>query len=259
MATWQNCGRASRVSSVGVGVHVASLRTVAVWDLPTRLFKWSLVIAVFVGFLFSSSHPRGSLFVVHVGCGYAVTLLLLFRLVWGFIGGEYARFRSFVRGWSSVWLYARGLVRLDPPGTRGHNPVGGWMIMTMLVTLVAIVVTGLLVEGRTGGAGRLSGLLPSGAVAGVGGIHAWLGFLIMWLAGVHVLGVLLESVLHRENLIRTMISGRKQTEDPNCIDARRAPAWRVVPLVVVLMLLGAWLASGTRVPLSYPTTAVHGR
>jgi cytochrome b len=106
-----------------------------------------------LGFLFSSGHPRGFTFLIHVGCGYAVTLLLAFRFVWGLIGGEHARFRSFVHGWSSVRAYGRGLLRLDPPRTAGHNPVGGWMIMTMLTTLSAIVVTGLLAEGKTGGTG----------------------------------------------------------------------------------------------------------
>ncbi len=219
-----------------------------VWDLPTQLFKWSLVVAVFVGFLFSSSHPHGSLFLIHVACGYTVTLLLLFRLAWGFIGGEHARFRSFVRGWSSVSAYGRGLLRLDPPRALGHNPVGGWMIMTMLAMLSTIVVTGLLAEGRTGGAGRLSGLLPVGLIPVVGDIHAWLGLLIIWLVGVHVAGVLFESLLHRENLVRTMITGRKQIADPSCVDARQVPAWRAAPLVVLLATLGVWLALGTHVP-----------
>ena len=68
-------------------VGLPEQRIIAVWDLPTRLFKWSLVVFVLLAFLVSSSHPYGSLFLVHVACGYAVTLLLLFRLAWGFIGG----------------------------------------------------------------------------------------------------------------------------------------------------------------------------
>ena len=113
-------------------------RTIAVWDLPTRLFKRSLVVFVSLAFLVSSSHPFGSLFLVHVACGYAVTLLLLFRLAWGFIGGEHARFRSFVHGWRSVRAYGQGLLHLKPPRIVGHNPVGGWMIMTLLITLSTI-------------------------------------------------------------------------------------------------------------------------
>jgi cytochrome b len=223
------------------------IRTIVVWDLPTRIFKWSLVLAVGLAFLFSSSHPRGSLFLFHVACGYTVTLLLLFRLVWGFIGGRYARFRSFVYGWRGVSRYAQGLLRLDPPRTVGHNPVGGLMIMTMLATLSVIVVTGLLAESKTGGAGRLSGLLSHGSVVILGDIHAWLGFFIIWLAGLHVAGVLFESLLHRENLVRSMVTGRKKTADPNDRDGKASP-WRAAPLLVLLAILGAWLTAGTHLP-----------
>ena len=223
------------------------MRAVVVWDLPTRIFKWSLVLAVGLGFLFSSSHPRGTLFVIHVAFGYTVTLLLLFRLVWGFVGGRYARFRSFIYGWRCVRAYAEGLLRLNPPRTLGHNPVGGWMIISMLLTLSVIVVTGLLAEGRTGGAGQFSGLLSTGAVAVVGDIHAWLGFFIIWLAGAHVAGVLIESVLHRENLIRSMVTGRKYVTG-SIRGEREVSPWRAVPILIILAVVGAWLVLGTHVP-----------
>ena len=228
-------------------VHRRLVRTIVVWDLPTRVFKWSLVVTVGLAFLFSSSHPHGSLFLIHVACGYAVTLLLLFRFAWGFIGGQYARFRSFVYGWTGVRAYARGLLRLDPPRVVGHNPVGDWMIMTILATLCVIVVTGLLAESRTGGAGRLSGLLSPGSVVILGDIHAWLGFFIIWLAGLHVAGVLFESLLHRENLVRSMITGRKKTADPNDRDGQ-VSLWRAAPLLVLLAILGTWLTVGTHLP-----------
>ena len=228
-------------------------RTIAVWDLPTRLFKWSLVLTVSLAFLFSSSHPRGSIFLVHVACGYVVTLLLLFRFVWGFVGGQQARFRSFVYGWRCVHAYSRRLLRFDPPRTLGHNPVGGWMIMTLLTTLSFIVLTGLLAESRTGGSGALSQLLSTGAIAVLGDIHAWLGLVIMWLAGLHVAGVLFESLLHRENLILTMITGRKRIVDPSDIDARHTSLWHAAPLVIVLAILGAWLVANTHMP---PTTGM---
>ncbi len=225
---------------------------VAVWDLPTRIFKWSLVFAVSLAFLVSSSNPRGTDFLVHVTCGYIVTLLLIFRLVWGFIGGQYARFRSFVRGWKSVRAYGEGLARLDPPHTLGHNPVGGWMIVLLLGTLSLIVLTGLLAEGRTGGRGPSSDLLSISAIAVIGNIHAWLGFLIMWLAGLHVTGVLFESLLHRENLILTMITGRKKTRDPTDNDARQASYRWAALLIIVLAILGAWFVADTQMPPAAP-------
>jgi cytochrome b len=238
-------------------IDLPEWRTIAVWDLPTRLFKWSLVVFVSFAFLVSSSHPYGFLFLVHVACGYVVTLLLLFRLAWGFIGGEHARFRSFVHGWRSIYAYGEELLHLRPPRTLGHNPVGGWMIMTLLTTLSAIALSGLLAEAKTGGAGLLSALLPTEWVAVVGNIHAWLGFIIMWLAAVHVAGVLFESLLHRENLVLTMITGRKRADSPGSVDARRTSGWRAVALVVVLAVIGLGLAVETHVPPAPAGSMVH--
>ena len=224
------------------------LRTVIVWDLPTRLFKWSLVAAVFAAFLVSSRRPTGITFLIHVACGYAVTLLLVFRIFWGFIGGEHARFQSFVRGWTSVRAYGQELLHFDPPRTEGHNPVGGWMIITLLSSLSVIVLTGLLAEGKTGGAGRLSTLLSADWAGVIGNIHAWLGFIIMWLAGAHVAGVLVESLLHGENLVLTMITGRKRTFAAKQSDARQVSIWRAVALLMVVGIIGAWLIAGTHLP-----------
>jgi cytochrome b len=225
-------------------------RTITVWDLPTRIFKWLLVLFVSAAFLFSSMRPHGLLFVVHIACGYAVILLLLFRLAWGFIGGEQARFRAFVRGWRTVAAQGEALLRLHTEETAGHNPIGGWMILLMLATLSVTALTGLLTEGSTGGAGVLSGLLPVDWVGPIGWIHGTLGFAILWIAGFHVGGVLLESLLHNENLVRTMITGRKQVVSPRLADAGTVSLWRAVPIVLALALVGAWMISGTRLPAS---------
>lgn len=121
------------------------------------------------------------------------------------------------------------------------------MIVTMLATLSAIVLTGLFAEGRTGGAGRLSALPPRDSVVLLGDVHAWLGFAIMWLAAVHVAGVLFESLLHRENLVRSMLIGRKKTVDPNHANGQ-VSLWRAIPLLILLVIMGAWLAAGTHLP-----------
>lgn len=223
-------------------------RSIRVWDLPTRLFKWLLVLFVAVAFLASSMHPRGLLFLVHVTAGYAIVLLLLFRLVWGFVGGREARFSSFIRGPAAIREHARTLLRLRPEETAGHNPLGGWMILLMLATLGLIVATGLLSEGATGGAGIASALVPSDLIGPIGWIHGTLGFAIIWLAGFHVAGVLVESLLLRENLVRAMITGRKRVRSPALTDARPQPMWRALALVLLLAVLGGWMIADTRLP-----------
>lgn len=223
-------------------------RSILVWDLPTRLFKWLLVLFVSVAFLASSMHPRGLLFAVHIAAGYAVVLLLLFRLAWGFVGGREARFSAFVRGSAAISKHARALLRLQPEETAGHNPLGGWMILLMLATLGLIVTTGLLSEGVTGGAGIVSALVPSDLIGPIGWIHGTLGFAIIWLACFHVAGVLIESLLLRENLTRAVITGRKRVRSASLTDARPAPVWRALALLLMLALLGAWMIVDTRLP-----------
>ncbi len=241
-------GRAALAAMREVAGRRPEPRTITVWDGPTRIFKWLLVAFVGIAFLASSMRPRGLLFVVHVAGGYAVTLLLLFRLVWGVIGGERARFADFVRGWRGVRAHGAALLRLDTKETAGHNPIGGWMILLLLATLAVTALTGFLTEGSTGGAGVLSTVLPAGAVGPVGWLHGTLGFAIIWLAAFHVGGVVLESLLHRENLVRAMITGRKRVRSEALSDARAVSPWRAVPILLALALLGAWMIIGTRLP-----------
>ncbi len=226
----------------------AAPRSIAVWDVPTRVSKWLLVLFVLAAFLFSSMRPTGLLFAVHVACGYAVVVLLLFRVGWGFVGGEQARFRAFLRGWRAVRRHGEALLGLNPEEVAGHNPLGGWMIVLMLGALGVTAVTGLLTEGSTGGGGAMSTLLSARMVGAVGWIHGTLGFAVMWLAGIHVGGVVVESLLHRENLVRAMITGQKRVRAPGLADARAVSPWRAVPLVLVLALIGAWMVAGTRLP-----------
>src|SRR5262245_8417492 len=116
--------------------HLASTRhhETAVWDLPTRLVHWALVVLVASNLCLIA--PRGGIAtVIHMTTGYAVIGLLLFRLVWGFVGSPRSRFSDFVYSWASVKAYAARLGRLKPPHSVGHNPLGGWMIVIMLAVL----------------------------------------------------------------------------------------------------------------------------
>ncbi len=199
------------------------MRAISIWDLPTRLFHGLLVAFVASAYLTSSARPHGLQFTVHIASGYAVFLLLVFRIVWGFAGGEHARFAAFVRGWTAVKAHLRNLLRLAPARVLGHNAIGGWMILLILATLVLIVVTGMLAQGIPGGVGPLSGILPKALVRPVGAVHELFGSVIIYLAAFHVAGVAAESVLLRENLTRAMATGRKAPESAADRDARPPP------------------------------------
>jgi cytochrome b len=199
---------------------------IPVWDLPTRLFHWALLLLVALAWI--TGEAGSALFPVHRLAGYGVAVLLLFRLIWGFLGGRHARFAEFVRPWPAVREHLRALARLRPPRTLGHNPLGGWMVLLMLAVLAAQVVTGLFGAGGEAKAGPLAAWLPSALAHAVAELHEALSGALLALIALHVLGVLVESLLTRENLVRAMLTGKKPAGDGDIVEGRPAivaPAW----------------------------------
>jgi cytochrome b len=133
----------------------------------------------------------------------------LFRLVWGFVGSPRSRFSDFVHPWAAVKAHAARLSRLSPPRSVGHNPLGGWMIVAMLVALAGMATTGLFASGRHA-AGALASFVPVGLTAIAGEVHELLGNIMIGLVIVHVAGVAADWFLTRENIVKAMIDGRKQ-------------------------------------------------
>jgi cytochrome b len=214
------------------------MRPVAIWDLPTRLFHWPLVVAVVVAY--ATGGEEGRWFVVHLAAGYAIAALVLFRLGWGLIGSPRSRFSDFVYGWPAVRRYAQGLSRLRPSSFIGHNPLGGWMVVALLAVLAAVVVSGLFAGER----GEVMGPLAQGsgrAAEAVKEVHEVLANVVIILAGVHVAAVFLDWAISGDNLVGAMIHGRKTLDET--LAAREAPlagrARAVVLAGAVLALLAA--------------------
>lgn len=195
---------------------------IKVWDIGVRGFHWSLVVLFVVAYV---SGEDDSL--VHAWSGYAIIGLLAFRIVWGFIGPRHARFADFVHGRAAVLEYARALARLRPVHYLGHNPLGGWMVVALLVLLIGVSWSGLEVYGAQGhgplagnGVTLVSPALADGDRRGDGKesaaeefweeIHEALANLTLFLVLVHIAGVIVTSVIYRENLIRSMINGYKK-------------------------------------------------
>lgn len=179
-----------------------------VWDPLVRVFHWSLVTAFVVAYL-TEDHFLG----LHVQAGYTIIGLVLFRLLWGLVGTRHARFGDFVRGPREVVAYLKSLLGRRPAHYLGHNPAGGWMVIALLVALLLTTLSGLLTYGI--------GESAAGPFATLGGnphgfwseameeIHEALVHLTLLLVLVHIAGVLVSSLLHRENLVRAMLTGRK--------------------------------------------------
>ncbi|MEJ2119321.1 MAG: cytochrome b/b6 domain-containing protein [Alphaproteobacteria bacterium] len=174
-----------------------SKRSVAVWDPLVRIGHWGLVTGIAVTWL-TTEGPS----VVHDTVGYAVLALVALRLVWGFVGPQKARFLRFVRAPGATLDYARRLLRGNEPRHVGHNPLGGWMIVALLVTAGAAAATGWLYT-----TDRFWG------VKWMEELHEVFATLILVLAALHVIGVIVTSIRHRENLVAAMWTGRKRAPE----------------------------------------------
>lgn len=187
---------------------MSQLHDVKVWDPLVRVFHWTLVTAFVVTFLTEDEWLD-----LHVLAGYTVLGLVGLRLVWGLVGSRHARFADFVHGPRVVLAYLRDLVMGRARRYLGHNPAGGAMIVALLVFLTLTSVTGLLVYGASELAGPFAGTFSDPRWAEpLEGVHEVLANLTLILAGAHVAGVVASSLLHRENLVRAMVTGTKARE-----------------------------------------------
>ena len=168
---------------------------VKVWDAFVRIAHWTLVICVAAAWF---THEW-----LHEWIGYAALALVALRLVWGWTGPRYARFSVFVRAPSRTLAYSRALLARREPRYLGHNPLGGWMIVALLAALVAAGATGWLsVTDRYWG------------VQWVQEFHELCADALLALAALHVAGVAVTSLRHRENLVRAMVTGTKAAPRP---------------------------------------------
>lgn len=214
--------------------------TVLVWDLPVRLFHWALAGSFAVAYVTAESE-QGS---VHFVAGYLFAALLVFRLVWGLVGTRYARFTEFLRSPGAAFSYLRSYVSGNAPRFLGHNPAGAIAILLMLGLGAAIAVTGWLNL-----TGQENDLLEEA--------HEILANTMLAVVVVHIVGVIVSSRMHGENLARSMVTGRKEgTPDAAIPRARGA-----VALLLALALGGfGWaLAQGHLPTLLDPAqVAAHG-
>ncbi|HEY5720257.1 MAG TPA: cytochrome b/b6 domain-containing protein [Gammaproteobacteria bacterium] len=180
---------------------------VRVWDLPLRLFHWGLVAAFAVAW-----YTQEEAYEPHRVAGYAVLGLLAFRLLWGFAGSRHARFRSFCYGPGAVLRYLRGLRAGQPPNYLGHNPAGSVMIWLLLLGLLVVCASGVALDGAENFAGPLQELRLFRWTGPIEEIHELASDAVTALVALHLLGVVVSSWLHGENLLLAMLTGRKRAD-----------------------------------------------
>ena len=205
------------------------VKTVAVWDIPVRIFHWSLVLFFAIAYLTGDESEQW-----HAYSGYVVSGLVVFRIIWGFIGTKYARFSSFVFSPQVIKHYLSSMLDEHPKRYLGHNPAGGAMVVTLLLSLSLCCWTGLVAYGKEGHGplAQTSFTTISTAHAKRDGhddhgkrtksqlegdfwenTHKFFSHMTLLLAAIHLFGMALSSLSHNENLVRAMINGRKESRD----------------------------------------------
>lgn len=193
--------------------------SVKVWDLFVRISHWSLVVGIVAAFFTAERWPE-----VHETIGYAIGIVVALRIIWGFVGPRHARFSDFVRGPSAVRSYLVSLLALRGRRYIGHSPAGGAMVVLLLALVTVVVSTGIVTEERREAvvAQSVTEAGPSTAQVAVakgeeqetesliGEIHEAAANLLLVFVPLHILGVLLASIAHRENLLQAMFTGRKR-------------------------------------------------
>jgi cytochrome b len=205
---------------------VHGFRPVLVWDLPTRLFHWLLVVLVAVSF--ASGKIGGNAKPYHERSGEVILALLIFRVAWGFIGSSPSRFRAFLAGPATVLRYALTLFRRAPDHHLSHNPLGGWSVMAMLLVMLIQAGTGLFANDDIATTGPLYKWVSKAASDRLTSIHHLNHDVVIIIVAVHVAAVLFHLVYKKENLILPMITGMKQREGDLAEATAQQPLWLAV-------------------------------
>ena len=214
--------------------NAPSRNGVAIWDLPVRIFHWLLVLLVLSQLVTASIGGNAMQF--HAFGGYAILALVVFRVLWGFLGGTHARFRDFVRGPRAVMQYAGSILHGPHATHRGHNPLGGWSVLAMLGSLLMQAATGLFANDDVMMEGPLAKHVSGRASEIATAIHDVNAVVLITLVAVHIAAVLFYLLAKKENLIAPMITGCKQSATPN-ESTRYGSAW------IAALLLGCSAAA----------------
>ena len=222
------------------GLDGARAARTRIWDLPTRLFHWTLAAAV-IGLIATG---LGGVMEWHFRLGYLVLSLLLFRTVWGFVGGRWSRFSAFIYAPDSLVAYLRG--RGHPDHLIGHSPLGALSVFALLGFLIVQVSTGLVADDEISASGPLTRFVPGSVVSAASAWHTTAGkWILITLVSLHVLAVLFYVLVQRRRLVLPMITGDKLVADGTAAPSRDDVTSRLMAFAVFAACAGfaTWIAS----------------
>jgi cytochrome b len=211
-----------------------------VWDLPVRVTHWLLVVGIAGSYLTNKLGVQ--YFRYHLWFGYLVVVLAAFRILWGLVGTRHARFTTFVRGPRATISYLLATLRGTPHHTPGHNPLGAWMVVFLLLTLLAQGITGLFANDEIFNTGPLYGYVSDSLSLSLTSWHRRLFDWILIAVALHVLAVIAHRLLAGHDLVGPMFTGRKHADlvpAHEAIDSSRL--WLAAALFAVLIGTVSWL------------------
>ncbi|CAH1044669.1 cytochrome b/b6 domain-containing protein [Halomonas sp. TD01] len=220
-------------------------KQLAVWDVFIRLFHWCLLAAVIISFYTTKTNGAPFLFPieVHAQAGYIIIGLLVFRVLWGVSGSAYARFSTFIYGPKDTAIYAKALLKRRAPHYASHNPLGGWMVVLLLLSLSFQAASGLFLSDDIFFQGPLYGLLGRDVSSGLASLHALNSDVLLILIGMHLVGIIVHA-LQGEHLVPAMVTGIKRfTSEPIDIKPAHRTKHRLFALGAFLVAVGVcgWL------------------
>lgn len=211
--------------------------SVLVWDPFIRLFHWLLVASVAVAITTSLILPMIWLG-WHLVAGVAALILVAARIVWGLLGSTYARFASFVTAPGDLLIHLRELQRGDNHRHRGHNPLGGAMILALIAVIIAIGASGTIALGGALKIGPLRFAVGYATGRTAWAVHQWLAYGLLGLIVLHIGGAIYESRRTGENLVRAMIDGRKEARRADITAPSRESSPGLATVVMAIFLIG---------------------
>lgn len=220
------------------------------WDLPTRLFHWTMVVLVVACFV--TAKVGGNAMRVHAFCGHLLVALITFRIVWGFCGSTYARFFNFVRGPRAILAYLQGRWH-----GLGHNPLGALSVLMLLFLVGAQAVTGLFATDDISLKGPLYTAVSSSTASRLTSIHRWGEWALYLFVGLHILSLVFYAVFKKKDLVLPMITGYARVEEGS--EAKPATGGSLMAFIIACLIAGAvwWVAGGGLLPPPPPPAPVQ--
>jgi len=177
-----------------------------VWDAPTRLFHWAIVVLMTFSYVCALREWNQ----LHFLSGYTVLTLLLFRLAWGFVGSETSRFRQFLRSPAAGLAHLAAFGKREPDTEIGHNAAGGWMVLAMLLALFIQVGTGLFANNDIDAKGPLAHRVSKATSDWLSGVHVTSFYVLLALVVLHIAAIIAYAAVKRHDLVRAMVTGKKR-------------------------------------------------